>query len=300
MKVLIAYDDSDCSKAALDDLKNAGLPEDTEVLILTVIENLSLIFENEGNGTEQPVSETIRQMRNKAHTTLEETKKNIASVAEKLQKDFPSWTIQHKVMLGFAHWGVLEKAREWKPDLIVVGSHGRNLIGRVLLGSSSLKILSEALCSVRVARCSPARTKDDTAPQRIIIAFDASPDSVEAVEAVVGREWQPNTAVRLVTAIEPVFITSPGLDVDLNMIDEACHSAADKLKAAGLHVSTETQVADAKKLLIEEAEQWGADAIFIGAKGHNFVERVLLGSVSYAIAARAECTVEVIRRQNSN
>ena len=51
----------------------------------------------------------------------------------------------------------------------------------------------------------------------------------------------------------------------------------------------------AKSLLLEEAERWGADCIFVGARGLNRLERLLLGSVSTAVAARARCSVEVVR-----
>lgn len=301
MKVLIGYDDSECAKAALADLKNAGLPAHTEALVLTVTENWTMIFERAEKGApteeefEYPDSETIERIREKNHAAFAETEKMVKGVADRLQGDFPSWKVQFEAMPGFAHWGILEKAGEWKPDLIVVGSHGHNLIGRLVLGSSSLKILTEARCSVRVARCSPARTEDDDSPQRIVIGMDGSPDSMLAVEAVAQRGWRQDSAARLVTAIEPVLVGTAGFDVDLKEIEEMRKKAAGKLESAGLHVSTSMKVGDAKKILVEEAETWGADAIFIGAKGHSFMERALLGSVSYAVAARAHCSVEVIR-----
>jgi nucleotide-binding universal stress UspA family protein len=47
MKVLIGYDGSDCANAALEDMKHAGLPRGTEVLVLTVTENWTLILEEQ-------------------------------------------------------------------------------------------------------------------------------------------------------------------------------------------------------------------------------------------------------------
>ena len=52
---------------------------------------------------------------------------------------------------------------------------------------------------------------------------------------------------------------------------------------------------DPKRLLLQEAERFGADTIFVGAKGLSRIERVLLGSVSATVAARAPCSVEIVR-----
>jgi nucleotide-binding universal stress UspA family protein len=64
-------------------------------------------------------------------------------------------------------------------------------------------------------------------------------------------------------------------------------------------VSSVVHTGDPKKVLTAEAEEFGADCIFTGATGFsNRLERVILGSVSAAIAARAHCSVEVVREQN--
>ena len=77
------------------------------------------------------------------------------------------------------------------------------------------------------------------------------------------------------------------------MIDEA----ADKLRAAALKTEVVVKEEDPKRLLIAEAESWGADCIFVGARGMGRIERFLLGSVSSAVAARAHCSVEVAHDQ---
>jgi nucleotide-binding universal stress UspA family protein len=51
-----------------------------------------------------------------------------------------------------------------------------------------------------------------------------------------------------------------------------------------------------KQVLVRLAEEFGADCIFTGATGYTSrFERFLLGSVSAAVAARAHCSVEVVR-----
>ncbi len=69
-----------------------------------------------------------------------------------------------------------------------------------------------------------------------------------------------------------------------------------ELSAIGLIASTLVVVGNPKTYLVEEAERWEAHCIFLGAKGHNSIERLLLGSVSAAVAARAHCSVEIVRQ----
>jgi Universal stress protein family len=67
------------------------------------------------------------------------------------------------------------------------------------------------------------------------------------------------------------------------------------LHKRGLAVSSVIRACDPKHVLLDEAEHWRADGLFVGARGLSRVERFLLGSVSAAVAARAPCSVEVVR-----
>ena len=49
------------------------------------------------------------------------------------------------------------------------------------------------------------------------------------------------------------------------------------------------------RMLVDEARAWNADCVFLGAKGHGRIKRMIIGSVSAAVAARAHCSVEVVR-----
>ncbi len=296
MKILIAYDGSDCANHAIEDLSRAGLPDDSEALILIVTETwLPKDFENESfvKTVGWTSAENIKQIRQAAIEKTDEGEKLAENASRRVQQKFPAWQVQHKAVGGLAEREIVAEANESKPDLIVVGSHGRGGAGRFVLGSVSLKVLSEAACSVRVSRHPPSRAETDDSPMRIVIGFDGSPDSLNAVESVANRKWPPATAVRLISAVEPMPFSI--LLAELPKVEELRESAAAKLKEKGLHVSTVVEFGRAKNLIIEEAEKWGADSIFIGAKGHRMMERILLGSVSYAVAARAHCSVEVVR-----
>lgn len=95
----------------------------------------------------------------------------------------------------------------------------------------------------------------------------------------------------MATAVEWDEEGDAGAQAGLHRIVEV---AAEKLRVAGLAVSSVVKEGNPKRVLIEEAEQWEADCIFVGARGLRRLERFLLGSVSTAAAERAHCSVEVV------
>jgi len=79
-------------------------------------------------------------------------------------------------------------------------------------------------------------------------------------------------------------------------VRETLDGAAERLSAAGLATSSVVTTGDPRRVLVQEAERWGADCIFVGShRFGNRAERLLLGSVAAAVAARAHCSVEVTR-----
>jgi nucleotide-binding universal stress UspA family protein len=68
----------------------------------------------------------------------------------------PSLTALQFIRIGKAAHEILTAAKEWPADLIVMGSHGRHGIPRVLLGSVAEAVMRHAPCPVLVVR---ARTE---------------------------------------------------------------------------------------------------------------------------------------------
>jgi nucleotide-binding universal stress UspA family protein len=53
---------------------------------------------------------------------------------------------------GDARAVIVDEARKWSADLIVLGSHGYSGIKRLLLGSVASSVVSHAPCSVEIVR----------------------------------------------------------------------------------------------------------------------------------------------------
>jgi nucleotide-binding universal stress UspA family protein len=300
MKALIAYDGSACAEAALDDLKRAGLPGEVEATVVTVAE----LWLPPPSATFKPVLATATE----PLTAPVEAARTLAiEASRRLQTIFPTWDVRAEALVGSPASAILNKADEWKPDMIVAGSHGRSALGRFILGSVSQKIVTEAHCSVRVAR---GRGIDAGAPARILLGFDGSLDARAAVRTIASRAWPEKSVIRVLAVLAPTISDSPLLPWTPEQIaqreasardwmQKQVEAAAEELRSSGLAVTPVITAGNPKQLLLDEADGWDADCLFIGARGHNRLVRFMLGNVATAVVARAHCSVEVVRTEKS-
>lgn len=312
MKLLIAYDGSECAEAALDDLQRAGLPREAEALVVSVAEVWlppppPSAFEVVEEATAAHTPAELQREYVRESPSVLEARALAEQARERLRKNFPGWRVSAEAFYGSPAHEVLRVADEWGPHLVVVGSHGRSALGRFVLGSVSQKVLNEAQSSVRVAR---GRVEVEPRTARILVGVDGSPGAIAAVRAVAARAWPKGSEARVcIVDDEPLDfgfverVVPPLKEVvekenreEAAWIKEIVDGAALKLSAAGLATSSVVTSGDPRRVLVQEAERWGADCIFVGS--HRFgtrVERFLLGSVAAAVAARAHCSVEVTR-----
>jgi nucleotide-binding universal stress UspA family protein len=293
MKILIAYDGSQCADAALLDLKRACLPRKSEAHVLSVCVDwmpASVGYEiDQVNFTMYP-----KEWKSGAQATARRAR-------GVLKETFPDWEIHAETLVGAPANLILKRANEVKSDLIVVGSHGRSALGRLFLGSVSLKVLHAAHCAVRIARAGQGERRSAL---RLIVGVDGSKGAEAAVNHMARRRWPSGSEVKIINgfpslpALESKYADmalSRWIDEEKQRLGEAVEKAARWLKGAGLTVNKIFAAEDAREILVGEAEKWEADCVFVGAQGMGAIERALLGSVSTYVVTHAPCTVEVVR-----
>jgi nucleotide-binding universal stress UspA family protein len=160
MKILLAIDESEFSKAAVDTVIKEFRPADVEVHVLNVVESLRLAppYVGLGVGPSVPAdfAGIIEEWLDKAETLVAENAKQLES---------SGFRVSASVKEGEAKREILEFAEEWQPDLIVVGSHGRRGLDRFLLGSVSDAVARHAHCSVQIVRPSPPAAASNAGSQ---------------------------------------------------------------------------------------------------------------------------------------
>jgi nucleotide-binding universal stress UspA family protein len=310
MKILIGYDGSESADAALADLQRAGLGTETEALVMTVADVFVPLPMDEEVESTVPmyVPQAIKLAHERAQHKLEEAADLAKRMSEQISAIFPNWSISSAAEADSPAWALIRKADLWKPDLIIMGARGHSVFGgRLILGSISQRVLYEARCSVRIGR---ALDNNPEKAVRLLICVDSSEDSNAAVAEVCNRHWPKGTEVGLLAVVDTVMpLTSnpsePSAmkwievadESNWNQVREIFEPAAQKIRSAGLHTEVLIRRGNPADEILEEANTWGADCIFVGARGTRGIDRFLLGSVSSAVSSRAHCSVEVVRRK---
>ena len=221
------------------------------------------------------------------------------------------WSCDRYFREGDAKKEILQFAEESHPDLIILGARRRSNTSRFLMGSVSTSVMRHAKCSVQIVRAHPHDFRAERS-YRILLATDGSDQALKAAQAIATRPSKPGTEILVVSVLELILpptltLLGPGdfgFPPDGEEFNEAKREAhGNATRAVQIlsrncpHVSEAILVVSsgAKNAILEEAERWDADLIFVGSHGRRGLDRFLLGSVSEAVATHAKCSVEVVR-----
>ena len=145
MRVLVAVDDSGFAEDLLRAVVAGIRHENTEVLVLQVL---------------QPV-DTVPppEMAQGYAPELEDEKQPARALVERIATELSraGFTAKTEVRIGDVTETVLERAAGWHADLITVGSHGQKSIHNFLLGSVAESVARRAGCSVAIVRTAPSK-----------------------------------------------------------------------------------------------------------------------------------------------
>jgi nucleotide-binding universal stress UspA family protein len=295
MRIIYATDGSDCSRAALEAVKNMTCPIGTEIKVVTVVDLAEPL----------PVLPDVQEREYAAANELVET------AARELQEAHPDAEVTAEVRSGYPIDAMVKLSRNWLADLLIVGSHGRTGISRFWLGSVSRGLLLHAPCAVRIIRqqkLEMARTETN-----VLICLDESEHSTHLIDHVLALPWKENTrfrCVHVVQALGPSLLLDTDSEVIPNIADsfdkvvekhnEWVAAAAERINRtfAQKVARGEVLLGDPREKILELSEEWPSDIIMLGSHGRRNFEKLIMGSVSETVALAAKCTVEVTRMKN--
>ncbi len=143
-----------------------------------------------------------------------------------------------------------------------------------------------------------------------MLSLDDSAVCNTVIESAISRPWEDGTEFLCLTAIPTLTQyfydiqdshEIESLEIQRNQKVQANHhrlqGIADsiKTKLPKCKVSFDVIGGDPREVIVEKAKEWGARLIIVGSRGKNWMDRILIGSVSEAIATWSECSVEVVK-----
>jgi nucleotide-binding universal stress UspA family protein len=140
MKVLMAIDDSAFSGNVTRAVVTQFRPENTEVLVLHVLQPIASLAPPE---MAQGYAPEMEDQAKPARALVER-------IANELRRT--GFTAHADVQIGDVTGSILDTAADWHADLIAVGSHGHKGIQNVLLGSVAESVARQAKCSIEIVR----------------------------------------------------------------------------------------------------------------------------------------------------
>ena len=134
-RVLLATDGSASSITASQAIAEMSWPENTEVRVVSAVNPMTYSLEElgvtGGTGTDQ------------AHRAIGNAVRVLSAAPLKISAE---------IIAGRAARQIIERAKHWEADLIVLGTNERRGLSRLLFGSTSAAVANRAHCSVRVVR----------------------------------------------------------------------------------------------------------------------------------------------------
>lgn len=146
MKVLLAIDGSECGQAAVDSVLARPWPDNTSILVLHVVQVVAPCYIGYYGGYMDALTFVDETGRHYGQGILHK------AVAQ-LKEGLPDLAVNCVLTIGSSPADeIVEEAKRWKADIIIVGSHGRTGLSRFFMGSVAEAVLHRAPCSVEVIR----------------------------------------------------------------------------------------------------------------------------------------------------
>ena len=204
------------------------------------------------------------------------------------------------------HAEILEAADQMKPDLIVMGTHGRSGFQHLMLGSVAEKVLHKARYPVlTVPSKAPDAVPMGPVPfARILCGVDFSQCSLAALGHAIALASRAGAHLDVLSVVEliPTYETnsppplySPGFVDNLKSDTQKRVDSVVASAAPDMPVECFVTIGSPRREIIRVAEERKADLVVLGAYSQGAVEHMLFGSTTNHVVRQARCPVLTVR-----
>jgi nucleotide-binding universal stress UspA family protein len=275
-KLLVAVDGSDISLHAF---KESLRISKEDVLVVSVAPPYSGDLRVVGSDLGELLRQPCEQALGKAMKMTE---------AERVQ-------IRPVCVMGEPYEAIVETAEDEGRDLIVMGVRGGSLAERLLVGSTTARVIGYSSQDVLVVP-----EKGSIGWDRLLVATDGSEYSRKAVDKALDLLQESRGTLTVVSVLEispHIYAVAPEIaekkiKLPQKYVEEVKELAASRSIMAEGFVR-EAECAD--EVITDVARQQSIDLIVVGSHGRTGLKRLLMGSVTESVIAHSPCPVLVVK-----
>jgi nucleotide-binding universal stress UspA family protein len=197
---------------------------------------------------------------------------------------------------------IVEHATTHDVDLVVMGTHGRKGMDRLLSGSVAEEVVRQAPCPVFTV-LAPSEKSANTPIDRVLVPVDLSEQSTLVVDHATALAEAYGASIDLLHVVEEATfpsaygmdpLTSAQPDVQ-ERAREALETLAEEMEAFSEPVDTHVLAGYAARDIVDFAEEHASDLIVMATHGRTGLQRFLIGSVTEKVVRSAPCPVFTVK-----
>lgn len=190
---------------------------------------------------------------------------------------------------------ILSYTAEHDIDLVVMGTHGRSGLDRVLLGSVTELTLRKSPVPVVTVH---EETVLDPPFESILVPFDGSAGAEGALDHAIDLAQESDAAIHAINVVD--HATMAGGDSSSTVVidslresgERALDAAVERAVTAGVPVADSTvRVGSPFREILDYTGEHEIDCVVMGTRGRSGLDRVLLGSVTERVVRKADIPV---------
>jgi len=185
---------------------------------------------------------------------------------------------------------ILETAREREADLIVMGTHGRSGLSRVMLGSVTERVLRESDRPVLTIRYTTGMSPEPRGSIRSLLCpVNYTPVARKALQHAVALAQCFDAELTVVHVLEDEAQKAS----DREALARLCEWVPEEVRRH-CRVKELIRRGDAAEQIIETARALGNDLIVLGAQHKRFFDATVIGTTTVRVTRHAPCPVLVV------
>lgn len=190
---------------------------------------------------------------------------------------------------------LLQRAREKRIDLVVVGAHGRGGLGKVILGSVAEKVFRHSPVPVLTIGPHIRRPKEIGSTQRILAPCDLATTTHPAVRFACSLAQAHDSQLTILNVVEHA---DEGMTLDPERVKQGIRAKLAEIvgeSADGVDICYRIEVGKISSTILDVATETDADFIVLGVRQSSGIFDRFMWPIAYELVREAACPVLTIR-----